>query len=96
MNIIKKPIITEKYTALGDKENKFGFIVDKKATKEEIKLVIEKLYNVKVVAVNTTINPGKPKYRHTKRGFQEGRTSSFKKAIVTLKDGDKIDFYSNI
>ncbi|MEA3496104.1 MAG: 50S ribosomal protein L23 [Bacteroidota bacterium] len=96
MNIIKKPLITEKYSALSETENKFGFIVDKKADKEQIKKEIEQLFKVKVLKVRTMIYQGKEKSRHTKRSILLGRTKGFKKAVVTLKQGDSIDFYSNI
>lgn len=96
MNIIKKPLITEKFSELSETENKYGFIVDKKSTKEQIKNEVETLYKVKVVAVNTMVYRGNRKTRYTKRNIIEGRTKSFKKAVVTVKDGDHIDFYSNI
>jgi large subunit ribosomal protein L23 len=96
MSVIRKPIITEKFSALSEKENKYSFIVDRKANKEEIKTEVEKLYQVKVLDVNTMIYPGKKKTRYTRRNIITGRTKSFKKAIVTLKQGDQIDFYSNI
>ncbi|MBT3301923.1 MAG: 50S ribosomal protein L23 [Bacteroidetes bacterium] len=96
MNIIKKPLITEKYSALGESQNKYGFIVDKKASKDQIKYEVEKLYSVEVTSVNTMIYLGKPKTRYTKRNIVNGRTNSFKKAVVSLKEGQIIDFYSNI
>ena len=96
MIIIKKPVITEKMTAISEKLNKFAFIVDKRANKIQIKEAVEKLYGVKVVAVNTMNYDGKRKSRYTKAGVITGRTASFKKAIVTLKEGDTIDFFSNI
>jgi len=96
MIIIKKPVITEKMTAISEKLNKFAFIVDKRANKIQIKEAVEKLYDVKVVAVNTMNYDGKRKSRYTKAGVITGRTASFKKAIVTLKEGDTIDFFSNI
>ena len=96
MSIIKKPLITEKFSALGEKENKFGFIVDKKATKDEIKREVEKLYGVEVTSVNTMIYLGKPKSRYTKRNIVNGRTRNFKKAVISVKEGQSIDFYSNI
>ena len=96
MSVIKKPLITEKFTELGEKENKFGFIVDKKADKGQIKAEVEKLFEVSVTDVNTMVYPGKQKNRYTRRNIINGRTRSFKKAVVTLKDGDTIDFYSNI
>ena len=96
MNIIKKPLITEKYSALAEKENKYGFVVDRKATKEQIKKIVEKVFNVHVTAVNTMVYLGKPKTRYTKKNVISGRTIGFKKAVITLKEGEKIDFYSNI
>ncbi len=96
MGIIIKPIVTEKQTALTDKFNKYGFRVDVNANKIQIKKAVEERYNVTVTGVNTMINPGKKKSRYTKAGIINGSTSKFKKAIVTLKEGDKIDFYSNI
>ena len=96
MIIIKKPVITEKMTAISEKLNKFAFIVDKRANKLQIKDAVEKLYDVKVVAVNTMNYDGKRKSRYTKAGVITGRTAAFKKAIVTLKEGDTIDFFSNI
>jgi len=96
MNIIKKPVITEKMTDLGEKLNRYGFIVDKRANKIQIKNAIEDFYGVNVVAVNTMNYSGKEKSRFTKRGAISGRTSAYKKAIVTLAAGETIDFYSNI
>ena len=96
MIIIKKPVITEKMTAISEKMNKFAFIVDKNANKIQIKEAVEKLYGVKVAAVNTMNYAGKTKSRYTKSGVVSGRTPAFKKAIVTLKEGDTIDFFSNI
>lgn len=96
MIIIKKPVITEKMTAISEKLNRFAFIVDKSANKYQIKDAIEKLYGVKVVAVNTMNYDGKKKSRYTKSGAITGKTVAFKKAIVTLREGDTIDFYSNI
>jgi large subunit ribosomal protein L23 len=96
MDILKKPIITEKMTNLGEKLNRYGFIVDKRANKIEIRKAVEEMYDVRVDAVNTIVYGGKAKSRYTKTGIIEGKTNSFKKAIVTLADGDNIDFYSNI
>ena len=83
-------------TAQSEKLNRYGFIVDKRADKLQIRKEIEDLYGVKVDAVNTIRYAGKRKSRYTKAGFVEGRTNAYKKAIVTLKDGQTIDFYSNI
>jgi large subunit ribosomal protein L23 len=96
MELLKKPIITEKMTMLGEKRNQYAFRVDKKANKIEIKKAIEQMYGITVEAVNTMVYAGKKKSRYTKAGYVEGRKDSFKKAIVTLKEGDNIDFYSNI
>ena len=96
MGIIVKPLVTEKMTAITEKFNRFGFIVRPEANKVEIKKEVEALYNVTVVEVNTMRYAGKNKSRYTKSGLINGRTNAFKKAIVTLKEGDTIDFYSNI
>ena len=97
MNIIVKPIITQKMTKTTEKcPNRFGFIVDKRANKIEIKRAVEELYGVKVESVNTMNYSGKNKSRYTKSGFIQGRTAAFKKAIVMLAEGDTIDFFSNI
>ena len=97
MGIIIKPLVTEKMTAITDKTNNcFGFIVRPEANKLEIKKDVEALYNVTVVDVNTMKYAGKNKSRYTRAGIINGRTNAFKKAIVTLKEGDTIDFYSNI
>lgn len=96
MNILIKPIVTEKMTAQGERYNRYGFVVDKRATKQQIKHAVENLYNVSVDTVNTMIYAGKKKSRYTKSGVITGRTNSYKKAIVTLVAGDSIDFYSNI
>lgn len=96
MIIIKKPVITEKMTAISEKLNKYAFIVDKRANKIQIKQEVEKLYGVKVEAVNTMNYAGKTKSRYTKAGVITGKADAFKKAIVTLKEGETIDFFSNI
>lgn len=96
MEIIERPIISEKMTALTEKLNRYGFIVNKKSNKIQIKQAIEKMYEVEVVDVKTMIYDGKSKSRATKSGYIPGRTKSFKKAIVTLAEGQIIDFYSNI
>ncbi len=97
MAVIIKPLVTEKMTAMTEKmPNRFGFIVRPDANKLEIKHEVEALYNVKVVDVNTMKYQGKSKSRYTRSGLLKGRTNAFKKAVVTLKDGDTIDFYSNI
>lgn len=96
MEALIKPILTEKMTIQGEKLNRYGFIVDPRANKLQVKSAVEQMYNVVVADVNTMNYMGKAKSRYTKAGMLTGRTNNFKKAIVTLKDGDKIDFYSNI
>ena len=96
MAVIIKPLVTEKMTNITEKQNKFGFVVRPDANKIEIKKEVEALYNVTVTDVNTCRYVGKNKSRYTKSGLIKGRTNAFKKAIVTLKEGDVIDFYSNI
>lgn len=96
MAIIVKPLVTEKMNNLAETQKKYGFIVNPKANKIEIKAEIESLYNVTVVGISTMRYAGKAKNRNTRAVFIKGRTNAFKKAIVTLKDGDVIDFYSNI
>ena len=96
MGYIIKPLVTVKMTAITEKQNKFGFIVRPDANKLEIRKEVEALYNVTVVAVNTCRYAGKSKSRYTKSGLIQGRTNAYKKAIVTLKEGETIDFYSNI
>ncbi len=96
MGIIIKPIVTEKMTVQGEKLNRYGFIVDREANKLQIKKEIETRYNVTVLDVNTMVYAGKRQSRYTRKGLVKGQKNSFKKAIVTLKEGDVIDFYSNI
>ena len=96
MGIIYKPIITEKMTAISEKLNQYGFIVDKNANKIQIKNAVNELYGVEVESVNTMNFSGKTKSRNTKAGFITGKTNAYKKAIVTLAEGETIDFYSNI
>lgn len=83
-------------SAKGDALRQYGFIVEKTAKKDAIKTAVEKFYDVTVQSVNTMIYAGKTKSRYTKAGLISGKTKSYKKAIVTLKEGDVIDFYSNI
>ena len=97
MAFIIKPLVTEKMTKITDKRpNRYGFIVKPEANKLEIKSEVESLYNVTVVDVNTMRYAGKRSSRYTKAGLVRGQKDSFKKTIVTLKEGDQIDFYSNI
>ena len=96
MSIIVKPVITEKMTAQGEKFNRYGFVVAKAANKVEIKSAVEKLYGVTVESVNTQNYVGKIKTRNTTRGVAIGRVNQHKKAVVTLKAGESIDFYASI
>jgi large subunit ribosomal protein L23 len=96
MEILIRPLITEKITAMGDKLGRYGFVVAKKANKLQIRKAVEEMYGVNVTSINTLIVGGKDKTRYTKAGMVHGRSSSYKKAIVTLAEGEKIDFYSNI
>lgn len=96
MNILLKPIVTEKMTSHGEKHNRYGFLVAKNANKLQIKKAVEELYSVTVDSVNTMRYGGKVKTRYTKSGLMVGKTPATKKAVVTLAEGNKIDFYSNI
>ena len=97
MAFIVKPLVTEKMNQITEKKpNRFGFIVRPEANKLQIKAEVESMYNVTVADVNTTVYAGKRSARYTKAGLVKGQKNSFKKAIVTLKEGDTIDFYSNI
>ena len=95
MSVLKKPLVTEKVSALNEK-GKYGFIVDLNANKVEIKKAVEDTYGVTVEDVNTMKYQGKDKSRYTKSRIISGRASSFKKAIVTVAEGEVIDFYSGI
>lgn len=91
-----KPILSEKLTQLGEKLNRYGFVVARNANKVQIRKEIEKMYGVSVKAVNTMVVPGKEKSRNTKAGVIKGMKSPYKKAIITLNEGETIDFFSNI
>ena len=96
MSVLIKPIISEKRTAEAEKFNRYGFIVERSATKTQIKHDVEAIYGVKVVRVNTMVQRGKDASRYTKAGMIEGQKSTLKKATVFLAKDNKIDFYSNI
>jgi large subunit ribosomal protein L23 len=96
MEVLIKPVITEKMTAISEKLNRYGFIVHKKANKIQIKNAVEQMYGVTVETVNTVNYAGKVKTRNTKAGMSVGRTNAYKKAIVKLAKGDTIDLYSSI
>ncbi|MBO9699641.1 MAG: 50S ribosomal protein L23 [Sporocytophaga sp.] len=94
-NILIKPLVTEKVTVLNEK-GKYGFVVDKSANKIQIKQAVEKQYGVNVEEVKTLIAPGKKKTRYTKAGIMAGKTSSYKKAIIKVAEGEIIDFYGGL
>ncbi|MES2829602.1 MAG: 50S ribosomal protein L23 [Bacteroidota bacterium] len=96
MEILQKPILTEKASILTEKSNRFTFRVDPKANKLQIKSAIEKMYGVNILAINTLVVSGKVKSRNTKGGLVTGRSPKYKKAVVTLKAGETIDYYANI
>ncbi|CAN5410615.1 50S ribosomal protein L23 [soil metagenome] len=95
MSILKSPLVTEKVSSLNEK-GKYGFIVEITANKVEIKNAVEKMYGVNVEKVNTLSVMGKLKVRSTKAGMLSGRKPNYKKAIVTLAEGEVIDFYGNV
>lgn len=96
MSVLKRPVVTEKMTAQSEKLGRYGFIVDAEANKLEIKSAVESMYNVTVENVRTMRYGGKRKSRFTKSGIIAGRKNNFKKAIVQLKKGETIDFYTSI
>ncbi|WP_395077629.1 50S ribosomal protein L23 [Flavobacterium sp.] len=96
MNIIIKPIVTEKVTKQSEVLNRFGFVVEKKANKVQIKKAIEAAYGVNIVSVNTmNVRPDRST-KYTKSGLITGKTNAYKKAIVQVQEGETIDFYNNI
>lgn len=94
--ILRNPVITEKTTRLTEKLNQYVFIVHKSANKIQIKDAVEKMYGVQVENVATLIRAAKSKTRFTRSGMMKGKSVVQKRAIVTLKEGEVIDFYSNI
>lgn len=94
--VLIKPILTEKANAQQEKLKRYAFKVSRKANKLEIKKAVEDFYGVSVVDVNTLVAPGKNKTKFTKAGFIKGVRPSYKKALVTLAEGDTIDLYANI
>ncbi|BDB54665.1 50S ribosomal protein L23 [Flavobacterium ammoniigenes] len=96
MSIIIRPIVTEKVTKESEVLNRFGFFVNKKANKVEIKKAVEATYGVTVVSVNTiNVRPDRTT-KYTKSGLISGKTNAEKKAFVQVKEGESIDFYNNI
>ena len=96
MEIMIKPVVTEKATAISEKQNRYTFRVSPEANKAQIRNLVQSLYGVKVVDVNTMNYDGKKKSRYTKAGLINGKVAAFKKALVTVAEGETIDFYSNI
>jgi len=94
--ILIRPLVTEKMTAIQDKQGKYGFVVKQDANKIQIKKAIEQTYGVTVMQINTLRYDGKNKFRYTKTGIVSGRSAGYKKAIVKLAAGETIDFYANI
>lgn len=95
-DVLIKPIVTEKSNKLSDKSRTYAFRVSRKANKIEIKKAVEEFYGVTVINVNTVVVPGKHKSRFTKAGFISGVKPAFKKAYVTVTEGETIDLYANI
>ncbi len=91
--VLIRPILTEKMLKLQEAERKYGFVVDRNANKIDIKRAVEKRFDVKVDSVHTMIVKGKTKQSNTRRGLTRGKRPDWKKAIVTLHEGDKIDFF---
>ena len=96
MNILFKPVITEKASKISERLNQYTFLVDKRSNKIQIKKAVEDIYDVKVDNVSTINYGSERKKRYTKNGIQNGKSNSIKKAIVKLAEGDKIDFYDNL
>ncbi|MFN3795150.1 MAG: 50S ribosomal protein L23 [Chitinophagaceae bacterium] len=94
--ILIKPILTEKANGQQETLRKYAFKVARKANKLEIKKAVEDFYGVSVVDVNTSVVPGKNKTRYTKAGFLKGQKPAYKKALVTVAEGETIDLYANI
>ena len=95
-NVLIKPVVTEKSTKSTEKLGRYAFRVEKNANKLEIKKAVEATYNVQVEDVNTTVTVGKKKVRQTTKGMAVGMKPSYKKAYVTLKKGESIDFYGSV
>jgi large subunit ribosomal protein L23 len=94
--VLIKPIVTEKANAQQEKLRRYAFRVNKRANKLEIKKAVEDFYGVSVVDVNTIVVPGKNKTRFTKAGYIQGSKGPYKKALVTVAEGETIDLYSAI
>ena len=95
-DVLIKPVLSEKANAQQDKLRRYSFKVARKANKLEIKKAVEEFYGVTVVDVNTATAPGKNKTRYTKAGFISGQKPAYKKAFITVAEGETIDLYANI
>jgi len=94
--VLVKPVLTEKANAQQEKLRRYAFKVARKANKLEIKKAIQEFYGVTVTEVNTAVIPGKNKTRYTKAGFVKGQKPAYKKAFVTVAEGETIDLYGSI
>ena len=95
-DVLIRPVLSEKVNRQTEKQNRYTFVVDRKANKLEIKKAVEEFYGIQVQDVNTVIMPSKAKSRNTKSGVITGRKSAKKKAIVTVAEGESIDLYGNV
>ena len=95
MSLLQRPLVTEKASKLNE-TGTYGFFVNNGANKVEIKKEVERTYGVTVQSVNTIRYAGKKKTRYTKSGVTKGQQPAYKKALVTLKEGEYIDLYGNI
>lgn len=94
--VLIKPVLSEKGNEMAEKNNRYTFVVNRKANKLEIKKAVEEFYGIRVEDVHTLVIPSKLKQRYTKAGYLVGRKPAKKKAIVQVAEGDTIDLYSNI
>ncbi len=95
MNILIKPIITEKAVSDSELNNRYTFVVDKRANKLEIKGAVEEAYGVSITDVRTMNYPVARNTKFTKKGIVTGMKGAYKKAIIQLAEGESIDFYNN-
>ena len=96
MDILIKPILTEKATNESEVRNTYTFLVSKNANKVEIKKAVESSYGVSVKKVRTRIYGAESRTRYTKRCIQNSKKGSYKKAVVKISEGDRIDFFANL
>ena len=95
-DVLIRPVLSEKVNRQTEKQNRYTFVVDRKANKLEIKKAVEQFYGVQVNEVNTLVMPSKLKSKYTKAGYVVGRKSAKKKAVVTVAEGETIDLYSTV